>query len=311
MPLYIDDAGTKRKVKDAWVNNGGTWTRLKNIYTNEGGTWVKSFSPEVKLDYIVVGGGGSGGGGRSDSVGGGGGGAGGGGVFASFATVDPTNFSVSVSIGMGAQSAATSVVGNNGSPSTLTGSLSALAGGGFGGARPNGSSGSGPTEVGGGGGLPNGSAQSSKPGQGIYNGIGAGGGGAGDDDSAGDIGGSGFVWPINQTTYSGGGGGGGEGAGEGPTAQYIGGAGGGGQGGRSSERGFNATFYGGGGGGGGGNNSSSLNPISSGAGYPGIAIFSYVWPQQLFTGGLINSQTTNGVTRWFHTFYTAGTFSGI
>jgi len=310
MPLYIDDSGTKRKVKDAWVNNGGTWTRLKTIYTNQGGTWVKSFSPEVKLDYIVVGGGGAGGGGRPDATGGGGGGGGGGGVFASSATVDPVGFSVSVSIGKGAPAGTASIPGADGSSSTLSGSLSALSGGGFGGGAGNASPGVTYEEDGGGGGLPNGAPRAIAPAQGNFNGIGAGGGGAGDDDSAGDIGGSGFVWPINQTTYSGGGGGGGEGAGSGPTAQYIGGAGGGGQGGRSSERGFNATFNGGGGGGGGGNNGSSL-PFSGGAGYPGVAVFSYAWPQQIFSGGLVTSQTTNGVTRWFHTFYNNGTLVGI
>lgn len=303
MAFYVNNSGTWTKVKDAWVNNGGTWTRLKVIYTNQGGTWVKSFSPEVRMDYIVIGGGGGGGGGRPDSSGGGGGGGGGGGVVSSFTTADPISFSATISIGQGAREVAWSNRGFDGERTSVTGSINAFAGGGYGGGAGN--VGTPPTEQGGGGGLPNGAPYETS-GNGTYNGIGAGSGGRGRDDTGGRLGGAGFVWPINKTTYSGGGGGGGEGGGV-PT-RYSGGAGGGGQGGEYNQSGFPATFYGGGGGGGGGNNTATY---SGGAGFSGIAVFSYVWPQQLFYGGVVTSETTNGVTRWFHTFTNNGTLVGI
>jgi hypothetical protein len=303
MTFYVNSSGTQRKVKDVWVNNGGTWTRVKVLRVNRNGTWSKVFAPEVRLDYLVVGGGGSGGGGRPDPSGGGGGGGGGGGVLTSFVTADPVNFSTSVTIGSGGLTPGYSNQGNDGTATVLAGTISALAGGGFGGGAGN--VGTPPIEQGGGGGLPNGAPYQPSS-NGTYNGIGAGSGGRGRDDTGGRLGGAGFIWPINKVTYSGGGGGGGEGGS--PPTSYSGGAGGGGQGGNFNETGYPATFYGGGGGGGGGNNGGSN---SGGVGYAGTAVFSYVWPVQLFNGGTVTSQTTNGVTRWFHTFFNNGTLTGV
>lgn len=308
MPIQVNESGTWRTVQNVWVNQGGTWYSEKVLYGNDAGTLRKVFSPNIRLDYLVVGGGGSGGGGRPDSAGGGGGGGGGGGVFASFATVDPVNFSVNVSIGAGARSPGGSTRGIDASPSTLTGVISAFAGGGYGGGPGNASPGE-PDEFGGAGGLPNGSDFQYTT-AGTFNGIGAGSGGRGRDDASGRLGGAGFVWPINKITYAGGGGGGGDGAGGGLLLAYTGGAGGGGQGGESSQLGYPGTFYGGGGGGGGGNNGSA-DPDSGGPGFSGVAIFSYVYPNQLFSGGVVTSTTTNGVTRWFHEFINNGTFTGV
>lgn len=301
MPIQVNDSGTWRKVKDVWVNQGGTWLREKVVYEDDGGTWRKVFAPDVVVDYLVIGGGGGGGGGRPDSVGGGGGGGGGGGVLASSTTVNPSSFSAAVTIGAGALECSSSANGNNGNPTVVSGSISAIAGGGYAGFG---------SQVGdahgGGGGFPNGSGQVPYGTNGISNRIGAGGGAGGRDDGGGHLGGAGFVWPINKTTYSGGGGSGGEGGSE-PTSM-SGGAGGGGKGGNYSETGFPGTFYGGGGGGGGGNNGGS---VSGAPGYSGTAIFSYVWPTQLFNGGVVTSTTTNGVTRWFHQFINNGTLTGV
>lgn len=51
--LYVNDAGTWRRIRAVWVNDAGTWRQLKAVWVNDGGTWRRVFSPVGIPDQTV------------------------------------------------------------------------------------------------------------------------------------------------------------------------------------------------------------------------------------------------------------------
>jgi hypothetical protein len=258
-------------------------------------------SNSINIDFLVVAGGGSGGGGAQDSVGGGGAGGGGGGVsYGSYMTA-LNSFNAQITVGLGGSAGPAYSYGQNGSPSSISGSITAFATPGQGGNAAGGKWGNSPA-TGGAGGGPNGSAGGAVNSNGLSNGIGAGGGAGCGDDGYGFTGGAGYTWPINGKTYGGGGGSGGQ-----VGLVGAGGAGGGGSGGLGSNGPGQPGVDGLGGGGGGGQEIVMDQSIgASGKGGDGVVIISYISPTQIFQGGTVTSVQVGPDTRWFHTFLQSG-----
>lgn len=263
-----------------------------HLFTTGGPFAVTASSPIAPLntiEYLVLAGGGGGAGKR------GGGGGAGGLVTGSLSATPSTSITVGVGGGGAGGPGAERTAGVQGTPSTLTGSVTVTAvGGGYGYMEGPG----GPGGSGGGAGINDnrggGPGGSGTPGQGnpgataTNNQSGGGGGGAGESGfvpSAGSVGGKGgngtatynvwlnatgrgVLYPSNNLRYIGGGGGGGGGSGGGGTL-VPGGLGGGGPGGPGS--GQPGTTNTGGGGGGGWDNPSYVG----GQGGPGLVIIRY------------------------------------
>jgi hypothetical protein len=236
---------------------GGT-NFTAHIFTNTVGTTNLNVTVGGNVDYLIVAGGG--GGGRSDSASGGDGG-GGGGVLSGSLTVTASNYSITIGTG-GARGYRTAipseVFATNGGFSSAFG---LTANGGKGGKGRTGLPESDNTSASGGGNNTTGNG-------GLANG---------------NVGGNGFAWSINSTTYGGGGGGGSTGG------SYInGGQGGGGKGGYySGFAGTDGDANTGGGGGGGGKTFSAH--VGGGSGGSGIVIVRYVNPGIV----LVNSNATS------------------
>jgi len=238
------------------------------------------------VDFLVVAGGGGGGGaaafGGTPSAGGGAGG-----YRTSTQTVSQgTVITVTVGDGGAGQTGSTTVRGNNGSDSSISGSglttITSTGGGGGGaynissGAGGNGGSGGGAPEAGSGGtgtvGQGNNGGEESTSAAGGGGGAGAVGQNAPSSSQSG-AGGAGSASSItgSSVTRAGGGGGGGT-TGGGGIATGAGGAGGGGAGGGQTSGGTSGTVNTGGGGGGGGPNNGSSYTTSSGG--KGVVILS-------------------------------------
>jgi hypothetical protein len=238
------------------------------------------------VDFLVVAGGGGGGGaaafGGTPSAGGGAGG-----YRTSTQTVSQgTVITVTVGDGGAGQTGSTTVRGNNGSDSSISGSglttITSTGGGGGGaynissGAGGNGGSGGGAPEAGSGGtgtvGQGNNGGEESTSAAGGGGGAGAVGQNAPSSSQSG-AGGAGSSSSItgSSVTRAGGGGGGGT-TGGGGIATGAGGAGGGGAGGGQTSGGTSGTVNTGGGGGGGGPNNGSSYTTSSGG--KGVVILS-------------------------------------
>lgn len=250
----------------------------------------------ISIDILAVGGGGAGGTGANDNVGGGGGGGGGGGVYYTTVQMAANTFALDVVVGAGGAPGPymSPIRGGNGGNTTISGSISASAGGGYGGWWAGGKWAAGvgtPGAYGGGyGGSPNGSAGGGYAANGQSNGIGAGGGSGSVDDSWARTGGNGYRWPQNNTYYGGGGGGGGDNHG-------VGGLGGGGGTNVGSLPGLAGL-------GGGGCGGSEWN--AGWAGGSGVVIVSYTGATQQFNGGNVTVSGSGAGARWFHTFPYSG-----
>jgi hypothetical protein len=278
---------------------GGT-TGVDGVISSAGAINMHQFygaTAAINIDWILVGGGGGGASGMYDRIGGGGGGGGGGGVAYGTWTGAASSFFGMATIGAGAAAGVTAGMfgnyvppGTAGSNTTITGALTATASGGEGGGSANQPSGG--SLFGGAGGSPNGSARAGYAASGNSNGIGAGSGGGSVDDSWARSGGNGYRWPFNSVYYGGGGGGGGDNSG-------TGGLGGGG-----SSNGSGLVNTGGGGAGG-------QEGVGGGAGGSGVAIFSYVSPTQLLSGGTVTTTGTGAATRWFHKITSTGYITSL
>lgn len=51
--IYVNDAGTWRKIRNVYVNDAGTWRSIKKAYVNDAGTWRQVFSAQDDLSIIA------------------------------------------------------------------------------------------------------------------------------------------------------------------------------------------------------------------------------------------------------------------
>ena len=279
---------------------------------------LQSPTPDLVVDYLVVGGGGAGG-----YLGGGGGAGGlrtsygsssGGGASAESSLSLSINTNYTVTIGPGGTKVDSyHTAGNNGTDSVFH-NITSLGGGGGGnhsngvgavGGSGGGGSSSGSSNAGGAGtvnqGFVGGANGPSASNYGAGGGGGAGAGGAQGTSSSGGNGGAGLAVGItgSNVTYAGGGGGGSQGGTAG-----TGGTGGGGNATNSNTTGAAGTANTGGGGGGGGYGNAAYG--SGGSGGSGVVILRYPQEYSINTpGGLTQTTVTSGSDKI--TTYTQGT----